>query len=56
MTDRLEGPVAIAKGATTETLVYDKDGKFVRKMAQTAGATENKAVSPAPKPTKTPKK
>lgn len=25
--------VVITKGATTETLVYDKDGMFVRKMA-----------------------
>jgi hypothetical protein len=27
----------IVKGTTTETLVYDKDGKFVKKMAQTSG-------------------
>jgi hypothetical protein len=33
--------VVIVKGTTTETLVYDKDGKFVKKMAQ-------KAVTPPP--------
>jgi hypothetical protein len=26
--------VVITKGTTTETLVYDKDGKFIRKMTQ----------------------
>jgi len=30
--------VAIAKGATSETLVFDKDGKFLNKMAIKAGA------------------
>ena len=35
--------VVIVKGTTTETLIYDKDGKFVKKVAQ-------KAVAPAPKP------
>jgi hypothetical protein len=34
--------VVIVKGTTTETLVYDKDGKFVKKVAQ-------KVVPPAPK-------
>jgi predicted transcriptional regulator len=28
--------VVIAKGTTTETLVYDKDGKFVKKLTQKA--------------------
>ena len=45
--------VVIAKGSTMETLVYDKDGKFVRKMTQKSGTTQNKNVShltkPAPK-------
>ena len=35
--------VVIVKGTTTETLVYDKDGKFVKKMAQTV------AIKPTPK-------
>ena len=34
--------VVIVKGTTTETLVYDKDGKFVKKMAQKAGTTVKK--------------
>jgi hypothetical protein len=33
--------VVIVKGNTTETLVYDKDGKFVKKMTQ-------KVMSPPP--------
>ena len=33
--------VVIVKGTTTETLVYDKDGKFVKKVAQ-------KVVPPPP--------
>ena len=36
--------VVIVKGTSTETLVYDKDGKFVKKLAQTAGTTEKKVV------------
>jgi len=28
--------VVVAKGSTTETLVYDKDGMFVKKLAKTA--------------------
>jgi hypothetical protein len=35
--------VVIVKGTTTETLVYDKDGKFVRKM------TQKVMTNPAPK-------
>ena len=38
--------VVVVKGTTTETLVYDKDGKFVNKMAQKAGTP---AANPAPK-------
>ncbi len=30
--------VVITKGTTTETLVYDKDGKFLRKMTAPAPA------------------
>jgi hypothetical protein len=36
--------VVIVKGNTTETLVYDKDGKFVKKLAQKAGTIEKKVV------------
>ncbi len=32
--------VVIVKGTTTETLVYDKDGKFVKKMAKKVGTTK----------------
>jgi len=39
--------VVITKGTTTETLVYDKDGKFVKKVTQ-------KVVAPAPKPAAAP--
>ena len=34
--------VVITKGTTTETLVYDKDGKFVKKATQKAGTTVKK--------------
>jgi translation initiation factor 2 beta subunit (eIF-2beta)/eIF-5 len=32
--------VAIVKGVTSETLVFDKDGKFLNKMAMTTGTKE----------------
>ena len=32
--------VAIAKGSTSETLVFDKDGKFLNKLAMKAGTPE----------------
>lgn len=32
--------VAIAKGATSETLVFDKDGKFLNKLTMKTGAPE----------------
>jgi len=35
--------VVIVKGTTTETLIYDKDGKFVKKIAQKV------AIKPTPK-------
>jgi hypothetical protein len=41
--------VAIVKGTTSETLVYDKDGRFVKKVAQKVGTTQKKVVKPAPK-------
>ena len=31
--------VAITKGPTSETLVFDKDGKFLNKLAMKTGAT-----------------
>jgi len=42
--------VAIAKGTVSETLVYDKDGKFLRKMAPPAApaAAAKPAAAPAP--------
>lgn len=36
--------VVVEKEKMLETLVYDKDGKFVKKLAQTAGTTEKKVV------------
>jgi hypothetical protein len=41
--------VMIHKGTAMETLVYDKDGKFLRKMTPTAATTAAKpATTPAP--------
>lgn len=45
--------VMIVKGTTHETLLFDKDGKFIKKMAMTAGTTEKKNPKTA---TSTPKK
>jgi hypothetical protein len=39
--------VVVVKGTTTETLVYDKDGKFVKKVTATSGTTEKKDTPPA---------
>ena len=39
--------VVVAKGTTSETLCYDKDGKFLKKMDVKAGTVEKK---PAQKP------
>lgn len=44
--------VMINKGTTSETLVYDKDGKFLRKMNPTAQAShkpQDKPAAPAKK-------
>ena len=41
--------VVITKGTTTETLVYDKDGKFVKKVTQKVVAPVQKTAAPAPK-------
>jgi hypothetical protein len=43
--------VAIAKGATSETLVFDKDGKFLNKLAMKTGTPEKTGnTHPAQKP------
>ena len=42
--------VMINKGTTSETLVYDKDGKFLRKMTPTAAATPAAPAKPQEKP------
>jgi hypothetical protein len=34
--------VVVTKGTTTETLVYDKDGKFVKKVTKKEGTTVKK--------------
>jgi len=41
--------VMINKGTTSETLVYDKDGKFLRKMTPPTAATPAPAGKPAEK-------
>ena len=46
--------VLINKGTTSETLVYDKDGKYLRKMTQPTASTPAPASKPAEK--KTPEK
>jgi hypothetical protein len=39
--------VAITKGSTSETLVFDKDGKFLNKMAMKTGMAEKTAYKPS---------
>ncbi|TAL75408.1 MAG: hypothetical protein EPN88_03370 [Bacteroidetes bacterium] len=39
--------VVVTKGTTQETLCYDKDGKFMKKMAVKAGTVEKKEAKPA---------
>ena len=43
--------VIVAKGTTQETLLYDKDGKFLKKMALKSGTVQKKYVKPATSPT-----
>ena len=43
--------VMINKGATSETLVYDKDGKFQRKMTSPMAATSHEGHHPVDKNT-----
>lgn len=43
MNNNLNYDVVITKGTTSETLVYDKDGKFIRKV------TQKVMMNPAPK-------
>jgi hypothetical protein len=42
--------VIVAKGTTQQTLCYDKDGKFMKKLATKVGTVEKKIVKPATKP------
>jgi hypothetical protein len=42
--------VVVTKGTTQETLCYDKDGKFMKKLAAKVGAVEKKVVKPTTKP------
>lgn len=44
--------VVVVKGTTQETLCYDSNGKFLKKMGAKAG-TAKPAPKPAPKPTDT---
>ena len=51
--------VVVVKGTTSQTLVYDNAGKFVKKVEVKAGTTVKKDVKPAPagpKPATTPQK
>ncbi|HVN57241.1 MAG TPA: hypothetical protein VMT63_02990 [Bacteroidales bacterium] len=41
--------VVVVKGTTTDTLVYDKDGKFVKKVTAKTGTPEKKDNPPATK-------
>lgn len=47
--------VVVVKGTTTDTLLFDKDGKFVKKLTVKTGTTEKKDNPPA-KQTTTPVK
>ena len=47
--------VVITKGTATETLVYDKDGKFLRKAAPKTAAPAKTGQKPADKPAPTKK-
>ena len=38
--------VVITKGTTQETLLYDKDGKFLKKVTEKAGTVKKKVVKP----------
>jgi len=44
--------VTIVKGTTTETLVYDKDGKFIKKVAEMAAPAPKAPAAKAPSPKK----
>lgn len=44
--------VVVVKGTTQETLCYDSNGKFLKKMGAKSG-TAKPAAKPAPKPTDT---
>jgi hypothetical protein len=48
--------VVVAKGTTVETLVYDKDGKFVNKFVPKVATTETKVVKTTTTTTTTKKK
>jgi hypothetical protein len=44
--------VVVAKGTTQETLLYDKDGKFLKKVTVKAGTATPPAKKPAAPPAK----
>jgi hypothetical protein len=44
--------VVVAKGTTQETLLYDKDGKFLKKVTVKAGTATSMAKKPATPPAK----
>ena len=42
--------VVITKGTTQGTLLYDKDGKFLKKVTEKAGTVKKEVVKPTPPP------
>lgn len=48
--------VVVTKGTTTETLLYDSNGKFVKKLGAQGGSTEKPAATTKPASTTPPKK
>src|SRR5450759_456541 len=44
--------IIVAKGTTQETLLYDKDGKFLKKVTVKAGTVQKKYVKPTTPPVK----
>ena len=46
--------VVVVKGTATDTLLYDKDGKFIKKLVKQEGTTTKPAVKK--EPAKTPVK
>jgi hypothetical protein len=48
--------VLVVKGSAQETLLYDKDGKFVKKVVKQEGTVEKSKAPAKQEPAKTPSK